>query len=208
MYNLPHFKEKDNAVITDFMKQHPFAMLIGVGADNGPVATQIPILIKEREGQLYLQGHMMRQTDHCKAFEMHQQALVVFTGPHSYVSASWYKHKQQASTWNYMAVHAKGSIQFLDHGQLLVILDETTSHFENNPSSPALYKELSVEYVERLAKAIVAFEIRVDSLEHVFKLSQNKDQHSYEHIIDRLKQQDADAAAIAAEMEKRKKHLF
>ena len=208
MYHLPHYKEKDQAVVIDFMKQHPFAMLIGVDAGGQPVATQLPFLIKEKEGVLYLQAHMMRQTDHCKAFETTQQALVLFTGQHTYVSASWYKNPQQASTWNYMTVHARGTLAFLDHEQLLQVLEETTTLFEQDAQSPAQYKELSPEYVERMAKAIVAFEIKVDALEHVFKLSQNRDRRSYEQIMEQLNEQDADAKAVAAEMQKRKGHLF
>lgn len=204
MYHLPHFKEKDRSVVIDFMKRHPFAMLVGADAGGLPVATQLPFLVKEKEGTLYLQSHMMRQTDHCKAFETNRQALVLFTGPHSYVSASWYENPQQASTWNYMTVHARGIMEFLDHEQLLKVLEETTAHFEHDPQSPAQYKELSHDYIERMAKAIVAFEIKADSLEHVFKLSQNRDRRSYENIIEQLKQQDAGANAIANEMEKRK----
>lgn len=205
MYHLPQYKEQDRSVVIDFMKQHPFAMLTGVDANGLPVATQLPFLIKEKEGVLYLQAHMMRQTDHCKAFETHQQALVLFTGPHTYVSASWYENPQQASTWNYMTVHARGTLVFLDHEQLLQVLEETTTLFEHNPQSPAQYKELSQDYIEHMAKAIVAFEIKIDTLDHVFKLSQNRDRRSYENIMGQLKQQDADAKAIAAEMEKRKK---
>ncbi len=207
MYHLPHFKEKDRSVVIDFMKQHPFAMLIGVDAGGSPVATQLPFLVKEKEGVLYLQSHMMLQTDHCKAFETNQQALVLFTGPDTYVSASWYENPRQASTWNYMTVHARGTLMFLEHEQLLEVLEETTAHFERDPQSPAQYKELSPDYIQRMAKAIVAFELKVDSLEHVFKLSQNRDQRSYERIMGELNQQDAGAKAIAAEMEKRKDRL-
>lgn len=210
MYNLPHYKEKDPAMVLGFMKQHSFATLMCVDAMQRPVATQIPFLFTERDGQLYLRGHIMKGTDHHKALEQNQQVLVLFTGPHAYVSASWYENKQQqtASTWNYMSVHAHGTLRFLSDAELLQVLDDTTSFYENDPSSPSLYKEMSPEYVQRMAKAIVAFEIKVDTLEHVFKLSQNRDQQSYENILAKLEAGDPDAQAMAKEMRKRKDQLF
>ena len=129
MYNLPYYKEKDAALVLAFMKEHPFAMLMGVDAENKPVATQIPFLFVEKEGHLYLRGHIMKGNDHHKAFMDNNQVLAVFTGPHTYVSASWYENNKQASTWNYMAVHAKGELTFLDDAGLLVMLEELTANF-------------------------------------------------------------------------------
>ncbi|MEN9686204.1 MAG: hypothetical protein RLZZ28_1990 [Bacteroidota bacterium] len=208
MYNLPHYKEKDAAVVIDFMKQHPFGMLVGVDVHNKPVATQVPFLFVEKEGELYLQAHIMRGNDHHLAFAHNSHVLALFTGPHTYVSASWYENKQQGSTWNYMTVQAKGTISFLEEPALLDILDRLTSYYENNPASPSLYKELPEEYITRLSKAIVGIEIKVTAIEHVFKLSQNRDKKSYENIIAQLEQSHAGAAAIAAEMKKRKNQLF
>lgn len=208
MYHLPYFKEPDAALVLAFMKQHPFAMLMGVDADQKPVATQIPFLFSEKNGQLYLRGHIMKGNDHYRAFEANQQVLVVFTGPHTYVSASWYENKQQGSTWNYMSVHARGEISFLDDSELRNLLDELTSYFENDPDSPSLYKELPEEYINRLSKAIVGIEIKVDAVEHVFKLSQNRDLKSFENILSKLDAGDANAQGIASEMRKRKDQLF
>ena len=68
MYNFSYFKEKDQSKILDFVKGHPFAFLTGSTLSGKQVATQIPILVEEREGELFLQGHIMRKTDHHKAF--------------------------------------------------------------------------------------------------------------------------------------------
>ena len=208
MYNLSYFKENNADVVIDFMKQHPFAMLIAVDAVNKPVATQVPVLLKERDGVMYLQAHIMRQTDHHKALEQNKNVLVIFSGAHTYVSASVYENKQQASTWNYMSVHAKGELHFLDDAQLLQMLSELTAHFENNDDSPASYKHMPEEYVQRLSKAIIAFEIRVDSLEHVFKLSQNKDEKTFSNIVNSLQTQGAEQQTVAEEMKKRKDQIF
>lgn len=208
MYNLPYHKDKDAASVLAFIKAHPFAVLCGADAKGFPVATQIPVLITEYNGQLLLRGHMMRQTDHHKAFTDNPKVLVLFNGPHSYVSASWYSNPRQGSTWNYMSVHAHGELNFLDENRLMAILEETTAHFEQNPVSPALYKELPSSYVQPMLKAIVAFEIAVTKLEHIFKLSQDKDAGSYENIISKLSEQDDAGKKIAKEMRHRKDIVF
>lgn len=202
MYTLPYFKEKDPLKIIAFMRAHPFAMLCGADEKGRPVVTQVPVFIDQREGKLFLSGHIMRNTDHHTAFEKNKQALAVFTGAHTYVSASWYQDPKQASTWNYLSVHARGTIQFTDEAALINILKRTTDHFENDPDSPAAFNQLSPEYVSRLSKAIVAFEILVEDVDHVFKLSQNRDDTSYQNIIEKLSQGDANAKVIAEEMKK------
>jgi transcriptional regulator len=207
MYDIPYFKEADSKVVLEFMRQHSFALLIG-SSNNIPAATQVPLLIEQRENGLFLQGHFMRNTDHHKAFQQNPNALCIFTGAHSYVSASWYTQPQMASTWNYMSVHARGELQFLDEEQLLQILEKTTAHYEQNAQSPASFHNLPPEYVQRLAKAIVAFEIEVVELENVFKLSQNRDKESYHNIVQHLNEQDADAQKVATEMQKREDQLF
>ena len=209
MYDLPYFKEKDETVIKQFIDQNPFAFLSGCDAENKPVATQVPVFIEEENGKKILRGHIMRNTDHHKAFLHNPNVLVVFTGHHTYVSATWYSDPHQASTWNYMSVHAKGEIRFLDESALADVLRKTTLHFENyNKHSTTVFDNLPEDYKKKLMKAIVAFEIEVKELSNVFKLSQNRDPESYENIKKKLKAQNADGQAIAEEMEKRTRNLF
>jgi len=209
MYNLPHYKEKDTQVVLDFIHQHPFAFIAGCSDQGKPVATQIPVFIEERNEKLYLTGHMMKQTDHHKAFEQNAHVLCVFTGHHTYVSASWYSNPSQASTWNYMSVHVKGQLRFLDQQGLIDVLKKTSLHFENNNrQSPTAFDNLSPEYTSRLMKAIIAFEVEVEEIDHVFKLSQDRDKESYQHIIRKLELQDDDGKTIAMEMKKRENQLF
>ena len=182
------------------MYHHPFVVLMGCDKDNQPVATQVPVLIKERDEKIYLQGHIMRSTDHHKAFENNPNVLALFNGPHTYVSASWYTNPQQGSTWNYMNVQAKGLLIFKDEIFLLNTLKETTAHFENNPASPAQFEHLPNHYIQKLVKAIIGFEIQVTSIEHVFKLSQNSDEESYKNIVEQLQKGDDSARWIASQM--------
>lgn len=208
MYNFSYFKEEDREVVMQFMRENPFAMLIGSDTSHAPVATQVPFFIEEREGVLLLTGHIQRKTDHHKAMEQNNNVLVVFSGAHTYVSASWYTNPQMASTWNYMSVHAKGVIRFLGEEELLTLLKKTTAHFENNPHSPALVEKMPEDYIQKQMKAIVAFEIRVTHLDNVFKLSQNRDENSYHTIINQLAEQGTDGKKIAEEMNKRASQIF
>lgn len=209
MYNLSYFKEPDKKVLLQFLNDYPFAFLTGSNAAGKQVATQIPILIEEREGALYLQGHIMRNTDHHKAFIENPNALAVFTGPHSYVSASWYSNPQIGSTWNYMSVHAKGNIAFQSDEFLISLMKKLTLRFENNnTASPTIFDNLPKEFLQKMLPAIVGFEIKVEALENVFKLSQNRDEKSYDNIIAKLEEQGGSGTLVAEEMKKRKEQLF
>ena len=209
MYDLPYHKEKNEQVIKEFIARYPFAFLTGCDSENKPVATQVPVFIEEKEGKKILRGHIMKNTDHHKALLHNNKVLVVFTGHHTYVSATWYSNPHQASTWNYMSVHAKGIIRFLDDTALADVLRKTTLHFENhNQQSTTIFDNLPSEYKQKLMKAIVAFEIEVKEMDTVFKLSQDRDAKSYDNIKEQLKEQGEDGQVIAAEMEKRTKEVF
>ena len=209
MYNLPYFKEEDQEVVLKFMRDHPFVFLTGVNEENKPVATQVPVFIDEKEGKLFLTGHIMRNTDHHKAFEQNRNVLAVFTGPHVYVSGTWYSNPQQASTWNYMSVHVRGAIRFGNEEDLIAILKRLTLHYENNnTASTTIFDNLPSEYTGPLLKAIVAFEVEITSIENVFKLSQNRDEKSFQNIMSKLNEQGRDGKFIAEEMKKRQQQLF
>jgi transcriptional regulator len=184
------------------MKENPFALITGMGKDY-PVATQIPLAIKIKDGKVILEGHMMKKTDHHLAFEKNNHVLVLFTGPHCYINANWYTDPHMGSTWNYMTVHAKGKITFMDEegtrNAVKVLSDKYTG-----TTSESAYDNLPKEYIDHMVKAILGFTIEVEALENVFKLSQNRDEASQKNIIEQLRKRgDANAVAIAHEMEKR-----
>lgn len=209
MYNLPYHKEHSARVIKEFVEQYPFAFLTGSDSSNRPVATQVPVFIEDKDGRKVLRGHIMKNTDHHKAFLHNENVLAVFTGKHTYVSGTWYSDPHTASTWNYMSVHIRGIIRFLGDDELEDVLRMTTLHFEGqNEQSPTVFDNLPLEFKQRVMGAIVAFEIEVQEMDTVFKLSQDRDAESYHNIIKKLKKQGEDAQVIAAEMEKRAKELF
>jgi len=202
MYDIPYFKAGHPDEVLTYMQAHPFAIICGVDEKNKPVATQVPLLFVRRGEQLFLQGHFMKKQDHTEAFYRNPNALVVFSGAHSYVSASWYTDKQTASTWNYQTVQASGKLEFQDEVFLRQLLVRLTESFEM-PGSPSLVQNMDPQYLQQMMKAIVAFELEVHSIRHVFKLSQNRDKQSQANIIGRLSKQDADAREIARTMEEK-----
>lgn len=203
MYKFSYYTEPDHERVISFMKENSFAIITGAG-ETHPVATQIPLAISITEaGKILLSGHMMKKTDHHLAFEKNENVLVLFTGPHCYVSASWYTNPSMGSTWNYMTVHAKGRIRFTDEAGTREAVEAITRKYEGD-NSAASFNQLAPEYIDQMVKAIVGFCIEVDSVENVFKLSQNRDEASKHNIIAQLKKRPDEASRkIAEEMEKR-----
>lgn len=203
MYKFSYFTEEDPEKILGFIRENSFAVITGFGIGY-PVATHIPLEIETTEsGKLLLKGHLMKNTDHHKAFISNDNVLVIFNGPHTYVSASWYENPQVASTWNYMAVHAKGKIAFTDEAGTLAAIRSLTTKYEGTESA-ASFDRIPTDYVAKMLKAIVGFSIEVESIDNVFKLSQNHGQANRERITTHLEEQgDSQATAIAREMDKR-----
>ena len=209
MYNFLYFKEKDKQKILDFIEEYPFAFLTGSFLSGTQVATQIPVLLEEKNGELFLQGHIMRNADHYKAFSENPNALVVFTGPSCYVSASWYSNPQIGSTWNYMSVHIAGQVHFMTSDELIKFMRKLTLKFEKgNTHSLTFYDNLPDQFLDKMMPAIVGFEIKLEKSENVFKLSQNRDKKSYLNIIAKLQEIGGSSALIANELLKRKADLF
>jgi transcriptional regulator len=201
MYKLTHFTEPDEQRVITFMKENSFATITGIG-ETYPVASQIPLEVIEKEGKLFLYGHLMKKTDHHLAFEKNNNVLVIFTGAHCYVSASWYNNPQTASTWNYITVHAKGKIIFTDEAGTYEAIKAVTNKYEGMETAAA-FNNMPKEYVMPMLKAIVGFTIEVESFENVFKLSQNKTKEEQMNIINQLKKRgDYNSVIIAKEMEK------
>lgn len=209
MYNLPDHKENNHQRIVNLINQYPFASLIGTNSNLEPVCTQLPLFLDKSNGMDVLRGHIMKNSDHHNAFLNNQNVLAVFTGPNAYVSATWYSVPGIASTWNYMSVHVRGKIGFLDFVELEDVLRKTTLHFENyDEKTPVSYDNLPSEFKQRYMNAIVGFEVRISSIDNVFKLSQNRDYKSYENIISELQQGDYNEQGIASEMAIRRNEVF
>ncbi len=204
MYDIPHFKAQHQQEVIDFMMEHPFVTICGVDANGFPVATHIPVLMKVENDLITIAGHMMRKQDHTIAFEKNNNVLVIFSAPSAFVSANWYTTKNMGSTWNYQTVHASGKMEIKDEAHLRQLLTDLTLHFEKDMNAPTQVKNLSEEYMQQNMKAIYSFEIVVQDLQHVFKLSQNRDEASQATIQAELNKGDAACKYMAAAMANKK----
>lgn len=202
MYNLPFFKAENEASVWQFMQANPFVNICGIAEDGYPVVAQTPILLKKEGDKMIISGHIMLKQKHSLAFEKNNKVLVVFSAPSTFVSASWYTEPHGASTWNYQSVHATGDLAFKDNAHLIELLTNLTKQFEKDANAPSQVHNLSAAYMEQQLKAIVSFDIVIKDLQHVFKLSQNRDQASYQNIKNELIKGDAAAQYIANEMQR------
>lgn len=174
MYIPEHFRESDLPTLHEFMRQHSFATLV-TQHEGTPFASHLPLLLDggiNTHGALL--GHMARNNEQWHDFAAGAEILVMFHGPHAYVSPVWYAPNPLAApTWNYVAVHAYGKARILSEDELV----ETLHHLVNENEkafSPPWVLQLSQAMRERALGAIVGFEIMLDRVEGKFKLSQNR----------------------------------
>lgn len=195
----------DLATLHEFIRQHSFATLVTTG-DQGLIASHLPILLDADSGpQGVLFGHLARANPQWKRAQ--GEALVIFTGPHTYISPAWYEADGTVPTWNYVAVHVYGDFQVLeDRDVLLETLERSVRTFEGPRAEPWLFDE-SAAHVERMLRAIVAFRIPIMRLEGKWKLSQNHPEERRQRVIRALEgQADHDSQAIAALMRQATEH--
>ncbi len=202
MYKNPSFEEKDADKVLAFMKAHSFITLIGHD-DEFPVATQVPVHLYQNEDDIRLVGHVMKKTDHYQAFAKNENVLALFTGAHTYVSASVYQNPAVASTWNYSSVQCKGIIKLMNEEQTRAVIKHLTDSHEDPKTSPAAFHKMDKSYVDKNLKAIAGFEIKVETINSVFKLSQNHSEENRAKIVDDLTQRnDPDSLEVARQMKK------
>lgn len=205
MYIPKHFEEKDLYEIASLVKEFGFATLVSA-VDDVPYATHIPLELDiDKEGIWRLYGHIARANPQWRSFESQPQVLAIFMGPYSYVSPSWYDHKN-VPTWNYKAAHLSGKVQILEGEALITLLRNMMHRYETiHAESPLSFDELPKEILDKDLRGIVGIEIIVDKIEAVSKLSQNRNEASYTGVIDGLRKMDAyDSKRIAEEMIKKR----
>jgi len=200
MYKSSKFEEKDADKVLAFMQAHSFITLIGFDGFY-PVATQVPVHIYQDENQLRIVGHIMKKTDHHQAYANNDRVLALFTGAHAYISASVYSNPAVASTWNYSSVQAKGKIRLMDDDETFTVIKDLTNSYEDPATSAAAFHRMDDDYIAKNLKAISGFELLVEDLQHVFKLSQNHPHENKQAIVANLEQsQNPDDLAVAKQM--------
>ena len=184
MYIPEHFRNEDRATALAFMRANPFAVLVS-NNDDGPFATHIPVILREAGESLTIRGHVAKANPHWRYLQERPACLMIFHGPHAYISPTHYTSRESVPTWNYGAVHAYGNSRtYSTKEELLAMLSDLIPTFE------AAYGEqwasLSEAYRTRMLSHIVGFEISVNRLEAKFKLSQNRTRQEQQNVIDSL----------------------
>ncbi len=177
MYRPRHFDIDDPSVLSGFMREYSFVLLV-TAADGIPVASHIPLILDTDTGEgggQRLLGHTAKANPHWRSFDGTAEAMAVFWGPHAYISPSWYETEIMVPTWNYVTVHAYGKPKVLsDPAAARDVLERLTSEYESEATGPWSMDVLPETYIEKQLNGIVAFEMPVDRLEGKFKLSQNR----------------------------------
>jgi len=200
MYQPKYYKNNNREEQLEFIRKNSFGMLINE-VDNKPWVTHIPFSLSEDGTKLT--SHISRGNVQWKHFSSEKEVMVVFTGPHAYVSSSWYNH-ENVPTWNYIAVHVYGNIRIIEGNELKTSLKQLMDHYEADSAQPVSMEKMTPSYLEKEIRGIVAFEITITQIEAAFKLSQNREKEDYENIIDELnKKEDSNAHEVAKEMKKR-----
>ncbi|MDP5273575.1 FMN-binding negative transcriptional regulator [Chengkuizengella axinellae] len=175
MYTPKHFKIEDEQQIYEFLKQNSFGMLIS--SHDRLSASHLPFSIDQKAKKLY--GHMARANQQWKELEG-DEVLIIFQGPHAYISPQWYAEENTVPTWNYMAVHIYGKFVIQNNGETVMNqLESMVDTYESGFETPWKV-DISSEYNQNLVKHIVGFEIEIKNIQCKFKLNQN-------HPIERRK---------------------
>lgn len=205
MYIPRTFREVDPTALNELMQRYGFATLFS-WTDQGPMATHIPFMLDpDRGAHGTLMAHMARANPHWRNFELHQEVLVSFLGPHAYISPSWYRDPVTVPTWNYAAVHAYGVPKLVnDTKTLRKQVLQLTAVYESYVDPPWDPKTAEPVMPTEL-KAIVGFEIPIQRIEGKFKFNQNRSREDRASVVAALEQSsDPTAAEVAQTM---RRHL-
>ena len=196
MYSPPYNRIEERPEILAFMRAHNFPLLV-TGAGGVLHGSHLPVVVAERDGALVIDSHMARTNPQWQEF-FEDEVMVVFTGPHAYISPRWYEEKERVPTWNYAAVHAYGVPRVIEEGKakyasqrrLVALMD---------PEWLPKFDALSPDYIERMLEGIVNFEVAVTRVETRWKLSQNRSRGEMARIAEALeKSADSAERALAA----------
>jgi transcriptional regulator len=199
MYVPSSFAESDLATLHTFIEQNSFGILVSQVAGE-PFATHLPFLLDRNSGPHgSLIGHMARANPHWQELET-QTALIILSGPHAYISPTWYEAENVVPTWNYTAVHAYGRVRLIqDDDALLKIVHDSTTIYERAMPRPWPLGH-SEPFVDRLLKQIVGFRMEIEKLEGKFKMNQNQPVERREKVIRALEKQGGEDALAVAKM--------
>lgn len=188
--------------LASFIAQNGFALLVSSDLQ----ATHLPLTYAVEEGPNgTLYGHMAKANPHWKSLEG-ERVLIVFSGPHSYVSPNFYANKPAVPTWNYAAVHCYGKLELLTHDETLDSMNSLVSHYE-----PGLHSQSDImpeDYKQKLSQGVVGFRVQLDEIQAKEKLGQHKPADDQKGVYEALSgSKHPDSLALANYMSERNKGM-
>lgn len=200
MYIPKYYKVTNADEIWEFVQSSSFGTIVTV-KQGRPIAAHLPMQLKKEGNTCYLTGHMAYGNPQWRTFAESEDVLVMFQGPHAYISSSWYED-ENVPTWNYQAVHVYGQASILSEEELKGDLAILLQKYEKHRKNPVLWDTLSPELVEQQLKGIVGFKIKVQEIQAANKLSQNRNERDYQNIIHKLyEEKDFNSKQMARLME-------
>ena len=203
VYLPPHFTEARPEVLAAHLERHDFALIVSHGK-GGLIASHVPVMVEYDGPQLHLLAHLARPNPQL-ADLADAEALAIFSGPHAYISPSWYEGGPAVPTWNYADVHAYGRVRLVeDRAWLRGLVRRLSERHEAANPAPWRMQDLPERYLEGMLNGIVGLDIAVSRLEGKYKLSQNRPPGDRPRIIAALEARgDADAIGVARLMRER-----
>ena len=185
MYIPKLYREEDRSKILEFLGQNDFATLVAYDGEKS-VASHLLMEIVEEGERIFVNGHMSRANPLWKLLEKNQEVLVIFQGPHTYISPTWYNHVN-VPTWNYQIIHVYGKPRLItEYDEAYSVLKRLIDRYET--SGHYKIETLPQDFVKKEIKGIAAFQIVVTRIEANYKLSQNRDDESYQSIVTHLEE--------------------
>ncbi|TXI88209.1 MULTISPECIES: FMN-binding negative transcriptional regulator [unclassified Cupriavidus] len=173
MYLPAHFTRDDADLIDEIMRRYAFATLYGSDGDGLPFATHLPVVAQRSGEAWHIEGHVARANPHWRWLEAQGRALLVFQGPHGYVSPSLYEQKLSVPTWNYVAVHVYADVTTVhDASEKDALLKRLIG--ANEPGYAQQWRDLPEDFQQKMLGAIVGLRLAPTRIEAKFKLSQNR----------------------------------
>lgn len=176
MYSPDSFQMHDRSVLDAFIRRHGFATVVTCDGET-PQATHLPVLLETDRGPHgMLVFHLAKVNPQWRQFATGQPVLVIFTGPHAYISPAWYVTEPAVPTWNYTAVHVYGVARLVTDPERCARMLHDLVEFYEAGRDPRWHGSIPVEYRDRLLQGIVGVEVEITRVEGKFKLSQNRPQ--------------------------------
>jgi transcriptional regulator len=204
MYTPKLYREEDRGKILEFLRRNEFATVVAYDGEK-PTASHLLVEVVEDGGRILINGHMSKANPLWKAFDVNVEVLVIFHGPHTYISPTWYNHVN-VPTWNYQAVHLYGKPRIVEgHAEVYDLLKNLIARHES--AADYSLETLPQDFVEKEMRGVVAFQVEVTRVEANFKLSQNRNDEDHRNIVAKLDEREDEMSHAVAEAMKENRPL-